>query len=273
MAVYALIYLSLKGVTEMVETFNQLLQGDCLEILDTLPSNSVDLICTDPPYFLPVNSYVGVRGEGYHKRTLADTSILKGYFAQIFEKLNRVLKPTGTFYVFCDAQSYPIFYQTMYPHCEYVRLLIWDKILSYNGYTWRHQHELIAWGEKEESPRIATGDGDIIKCRGVLQADRNHPAEKPLEILRKLILKSTKQGDVVLDPYMGSGSTCIAACELERQYIGIELDEGHIQTAKERIKKQSSRLEAFINPDYKRKVVCNKVSKDSDLLQHLIGVK
>lgn len=249
----------------MEEITNKLLQGDCLDILDTLPDNSVDLVITDPPYFLPVNSYVGVRGEGYHRRTLADTSILKGYFAQVFEKLNRVLKPTGTFYVFCDAQSYPIFYQTMYPHCEYVRLLIWDKVCSYNGYTWRHQHELIAWGEKEKSPRIATGDGDIIKCRGVLQADRNHPAEKPVELLSKLILKSTKKGDTILDPYMGSGSSCVAAHQLERGYIGIELDEGHIQTAKKRIGKQSSRLAEFLVFEPNRKIVCNKVSKDQQL--------
>jgi site-specific DNA-methyltransferase (adenine-specific) len=224
---------------------SQLLQGDCLEVLDTLPSNSIDLVLTDPPYFLPVNSYVGVRGEGYHKRTLADTSILKGYFAQVFEKLNRVLKPTGTFYVFCDAQSYPIFYQTMYPYCEHVRLLIWDKICSYNGFTWRHQHELIAWGEREESTRIPSGDGDIIKCRGVMQADRNHAAEKPVLLLCKLIAKVTKKDQVVLDPFMGSGSTCVAAHKLERQYIGIELDEEHFQTAQKRIGQQSVRLEIF----------------------------
>ena len=83
---------------------NEIIEGDCLEVLGTLEPKSVDLVLTDPPYFLPVNSYVGVRGEGYHKRTLADTSILKGYFAQVFEKLDRILKDTGTFYVFCDLQ-------------------------------------------------------------------------------------------------------------------------------------------------------------------------
>jgi site-specific DNA-methyltransferase (adenine-specific) len=227
---------------------SQLLQGDCLEMLDTIQTNSVDLVLTDPPYFLPVNSYVGVRGEGYHKRTLADTSILKGYFERVFEKLDRVLKPTGTFYVFCDAQSYPIFYQTMYPYCEHVRILVWDKILSYNGFTWRHQHELIAWGEREETPRIPSGDGDILKCRGVMQENRNHAAEKPVLLLCKLISKTTPKDGVVLDPFMGSGSTCVAAHKMERKYIGIELDENHFQTATKRISQQSTRLETFISP-------------------------
>ena len=233
----------------MVEVINQLILGDCLEVLDALAPNSVDLVLTDPPYFLPVNSYVGVRGEGYHKRSLADTSILKGYFTQVFAKLNRVLKSTGTFYVFCDAQSYPIFYQTMYPYCDHVRLIIWDKICSYNGYTWRHQHELIAWGEKEKTPRIATGDGDVIKLRGVMQEDRNHPAEKPVPLLVKLMVKVTKPNDVVLDPFMGSGSTCVAAHQLDRRYIGIEFDEAYLTVAKKRLSGQSSKLEYFLQPE------------------------
>lgn len=229
----------------MVEAINKLIQGDCLEVLDGLAPHSVDLVLTDPPYYLPVNSYVGARGEGYHKRTLADTSIMKGYFTQVFQKLDRVLKPTGTYYVFCDAQSYPIFYQTMYPYCEHVRVIVWDKICSYNGFTWRHQHELIAWGEKVDSLRVPTGDGDVIRCRGVMQADRNHPAEKPVELLCKLLAKTTKIGDIVLDPFMGSGSTCVAAHKLERNYIGIEYDEEYLKTAQSRLSKQSSRLETF----------------------------
>jgi DNA modification methylase len=147
--------------------------------------------------------------------------------------------------VFCDAQSYPIFYQTMYPYCEHVRLLVWDKICSYNGFTWRHQHELIAWGEKEDTPRVPSGDGDVLKYRGVMQEDRNHPAEKPVPLLCKLIAKVTKMGDVVLDPYMGSGSTCVAAHHLERRYIGIELNKDFLEVAKRRVGKQSTRLSSF----------------------------
>ena len=127
-----------------------------------------------------------------------------------------MVKPDGTFYIFCDAQSYPIFYQVMFPYCKHVRLLIWDKMVSYNGYTWRHQHELIAWGEREHTKRIATGDGDIIQCRGVLQKDRRHPAEKPVEVIRKILVKhKTPAGDLlILDPFIGSGSTAIVCKQL-----------------------------------------------------------
>lgn len=214
---------------------NQIINGDCMEMLSAIPDKSVDLIVTDPPYFLPVNSYVGVRGEGYSKRTLADTSILKVFFEKLMENLDRITKQEGTFYLFCDGQSYPIFYQAMYPYCSHVRPLIWDKVVSYNGYTWRHQHEIIAWGEKKDSQRIPTGDGDVLKCRGVLQKDRNHPAEKPVELLAKIIGKHKTEGMVVLDPFCGSGSTCVAAKSLGLNYIGIEYNPEYVKTAEERL--------------------------------------
>lgn len=212
---------------------NKIHNLDCTEALKDMEDNSVDLIVTDPPYFLPVNSYVGKRGEGYVKRHLADTSVLKGFFKQVFAELFRVLKPTGTIYVFCDGQSYPIFYEAMFPYCKYVRPLIWDKMVSYNGYTWRHQHEIIAWGELGEGHRVPTGDGDILKCRGVLQKDRNHPAEKPVELIKKLIAKH-EAAEIVLDPFMGSGSVAVAASQLGRKYVGFELNEDFCNTANRR---------------------------------------
>lgn len=226
---------------------NKIYCMDCLEGMEEIEEDSIDLILTDPPYFLPINSYVGKRGEGYHNRTLADTSILKGYFERVFIQLNRVLKPTGSFYVFCDAQSYPIFYQVMFPYCKYVRLLIWDKKVSYNGYTWRHQHELIVWGELNKSERVPTGDGDIIKCRGVLQKDRQHPAEKPVELLCKIISKHGSAGDLILDPYIGSGSTAVACKRLNRDFIGFELEEEYIERAKSRISMEKQSLATLTN--------------------------
>ena len=212
--------------------------GDCREIIPDLPM--VDLVLTDPPYFLPIQSYVGTRKDSYQKRMIGDLSVLKGYFELVFSDLVKVLNNNGTYYVFCDAKSYPIFWQVMFPICRNLRLLIWDKQVSYNGYTWRHQHELIAWGELEETQRIPTGDGDVIKCRGVLQADRNHPAEKPVELLSKLL---NKHLGVALDPFMGSGSTLLAAKNLNRQAIGIEIEEAYCEIAATRCSQGVMNLE------------------------------
>ncbi|KKK53934.1 hypothetical protein LCGC14_3089800, partial [marine sediment metagenome] len=216
--------------------------GDCRDILPHLPK--VDLVLTDPPYFLPIQSYVGTRGNGYQKRMLGDLSVLRGYFELVFSDFATVLNEDGTYYIFCDAKSYPIFWQVMFPLCKNVRLLIWDKQISYNGFTWRHQHELIAWGELDKTKRIPTGDGDLIKCRGVLQANRNHPAEKPIEVMAKLIGKHP--AGIVLDPFMGSGSTW-KACKLEGfDFIGIEKEKEYFDIAQARIKHAEPELKLAI---------------------------
>jgi len=213
--------------------FYNLYQGDCLDIMPNIKKKSMDLIITDPPYFLPINSYVGTRENGYNKRSLADTSILKGFFERVFKEFDRIIKDDGSFYVFCDAQSYPIFYNAIYPYCNHVRLIIWDKLVSYNGYTWRHQHELILWGEKENTERIPTGEGDIIKYRGVLQENRLHPAEKPAGLLR-ILIKKHKDALNILDPFAGSGTTMYACQDLRRNCVSIELDENYCEVVKKR---------------------------------------
>jgi site-specific DNA-methyltransferase (adenine-specific) len=240
---------------------NNIINKDCLDGLKELETASVDLIVTDPPYFLPVNSYVGKRGEGYTKRHLADTSILKGFFKQVFAELFRVLKPTGSIYVFCDGQSYPIFYEVMFPYTKYVRPIIWDKIVSYNGYTWRHQHELIAWGELEDSHRVPTGDGDIIKCRGVLQKNRNHPAEKPVELLKKLIAKHS-EAKIVLDPFIGSGSVAVAAIELGKSYIGFELNEKFCEIANSRASDAKPLINLIDSQIITNNIFCDKSEEE-----------
>jgi site-specific DNA-methyltransferase (adenine-specific) len=214
-------------------TVNSIVTGNALELIEKLPDNSIDILLTDPPYFLPAQAYIGTREKGY-KRTLADTSILSHYFQSFFEQVDRVLKPTSTSYIFCDAKSYPIFYIAMFPIYKHIRLLIWDKMTSYNGHTWRHQHELIAWGEREDTPRIPTGDGDVLRCRGVQQKDRVHGAEKPVDLLTKLLQKHG-ESNVVLDTFCGSGTSAEAAKRTGNYFIGFELDQSSANQARERI--------------------------------------
>ena len=88
----------------------KLYHGDCLEIMPQL--EPVDLVLTDPPYFLPAKTHCGTREEGSYKRTLADTSILTGYFKNLFNIIDKKVNDTATYYIFCDGQSYFSFYQT-----------------------------------------------------------------------------------------------------------------------------------------------------------------
>ena len=222
--------------------------GDALEVLPTL--GKVDIVVTDPPYFLPVQSYVGRRGEGYAKRMVGDISVLDGYFSLLFSKVEDTLSPGATYYVFCDAKSYPVFWKTLFPQCKHVRILVWDKIVSYNGYTWRHQHELIAWGECDGAERVATGDGDIIRERGVTQDDRSHPAEKPVSLIERLI-KKHGSSQTILDPFMGSGTTGVACAKLGRKFIGIEIEPKYLDIACKRIEDAYKQGDLFVEPPAK----------------------
>ena len=215
---------------------NRIICGDCLEVMKGIPDGAVDLVCTDPPYFIPANHYVKTRTATTPNRTLADTSVLRTYFALFFNELARVTSLAATWYVFCDGQSYPIFYEAMFPFCKYVRPLIWDKRVSYNGYTWRHQHELIAWGERDEAERVPTGDGDILSYRGVPQEKRRHPAEKPVKLMSRLIAKH--DDGIVLDPFCGSAPVAESSQQLGRRYIGIEINPDYCKIAEDRLRQE-----------------------------------
>jgi site-specific DNA-methyltransferase (adenine-specific) len=205
--------------------------GDVMDVLPTLAAGSVGLLVTDPPYFQPASHYVPAR-EQAEVRSLGDTSVLLFAYKAWAKECERVLETTGSAYLFCDGQSYPITYQAFYSLGR-VRPLVWDKMVSFNGYTWRHQHELIAWIERTGAKRIPTGDGDVLKHRAVKVGDRIHPAEKPEALVASLIAKH--EADVVLDPFCGSGTTLAAARSLGRRSIGIEIEERYCEVAARRL--------------------------------------
>lgn len=210
----------------MVTLYN----ADCRELLPKI--RGVDCVVTDPPYFLPAAHY-SVRGET--SKSLGDLSILEHYFRGLLNEIYDALTPEGVAYVFCDGQSYPIFHRVGYSRWKRIRPLIWDKGTSVNGYAWRHQHELIAYMEKDGSPKVPTGDGDVIRDNAVKVSDREHLAEKPSKLIMRLIQKSTKEGQTILDPFSGCGSALLAARDCGRKAIGIEMETKYCDISKRRI--------------------------------------
>ena len=211
--------------------------GNCLEIMPLMEPEGVDLVVTDPPYFLPVQHY---QTRKKFSRNFSDLGILEHFFKDFFRLINISISQNGTIYMFCDGQSYPLFYYHLYPFCKALRPLIWDKKTSINGYSWRHQHELIIFAEMPEAKPIPSGDGDILRFNAVKVHERKHPAEKPIELLKALISKSTKEGDLILDCFAGSGTTLIASKELDRKFIGIELAREYFNIAQDRLTKQTA---------------------------------
>jgi len=212
--------------------------GDCREILPQLDVK-VDLVLTDPPYFLPAKHYETRRA---FPRSLGDLSILEFFFDATLRDCINNLKRTGFIYLFCDGQSYPVFYVKLYSLVKSLRPLIWDKKTSINGYSWRHQHELILFAEMAEAEPIKTGDGDILRFNAEAIDDREHPSQKPSDLISTLIGKSTKETDFVLDPFLGSGTTCYCAKKLNRYSIGIEIEERYCEIAARRCSQEVMEL-------------------------------
>jgi len=206
---------------------NKFYNIDCLDGFKEIPNNTIDLIVTDPPFFLKLDHH---KTRTWFKRNFADLGMIESFFKQVFSEIGRVLKPTGRIYVFCDGQSYPLFWYHLFPFTKKVRPLIWDKKTSINGYSWRHQHELIIFAEMPEAIPVKTGDGDILRYSAVPVRKRKHPAEKPVDLLKRFIEKSSDEGDLVLDCFAGCGSTLIACEELNRNYIGFEKEKEYYIT-------------------------------------------
>jgi len=211
---------------------DQIICGDCLEVMPTIPDASVDCIVADPPYFSPIETY---KTRTQFKKHFSDYGVLGSFFKTVATEFKRILKPNGHFYVFCDSRTYAVFYPPLFDLMKTVRGIVWDKQIAGLAYTWRHQHELVLWGEAHESTKVPIGDGDIIQCRVVPVEKRVHHAEKPVRLIELFLLKSTNESDLVLDPFNGAGSTCIAAKGLGRHYIGIDVDEEYCAIAERRL--------------------------------------
>ena len=210
----------------------EILNADAMEYLKTMESETVDLILTDPPYYTPAKiSATRAR----FRRSLGDFGILDSWFSEFIEQAVRVMKATGRLYIFCDSRTYPLFYFRLYKLVRDCRALIWDKKVSYNGYTCRRQHELILYAEMPAAPKIPSANGDVFKKSAVSVKVRKQPAEKPVELIQQLMAKVTSPGDLVLDPFCGSGTSAIAAVSLKLRYIGVDISSEFCQMTQERV--------------------------------------
>ena len=218
-----------------------LIQGDCLEQLKQMNSNSIDLICTDPPY-----TVIG----GGHEKGLAhryNGSILEKNDGKIFKhndispeeylpELYRVLKNDSHFYIMTNNLNL----QKMLNVCDDVgfkfhNLLVWKKNNITANRWYMKNLEYILFFRKGKAKAI----NNMSSCQTIevnnKMGNKLHPTEKPVELMKVMIENSSSENDLVLDPFMGSGSTGMACLETNRNFIGIELDLKYYDIAKSRI--------------------------------------
>ena len=199
----------------------QLVHGDCLEVLKTLPDKSIDLILTDPPY--GINADKGSAGFGVAKgRKYKGNWDKKIPPKEIFDEMLRVSKNTIIF-----GGNYFAHYLPPSKHW-----IVWDKkgdIAFKNPFA---DCELIYTTFNKVVKKI------VFKQQGFISDSKDkrvHPTQKPTELLQIILDTYTEPGDVVLDCFMGSGSTGVAAVNTNRKFIGIELDTKYFEIAKQRI--------------------------------------
>ena len=214
---------------------NKIYCGDCLEVMKGISDKSIDCILTDPPFFLPAQHYQSRISWG---RCWGDLSILGNFFYDLCQEYKRIMKNNGHLMVFCNDESYPVFYPVAYGYWDFARALVWDKTRVGLGKIFRHQYEFILWASNKGAK--VNNDGklhsNILKYAPTLSKNRKHPVEKPVSLLKELISVVTNEGDIILDTFVGSGTTLIACKELKRKYIGIEINKKYCEIAKNRIK-------------------------------------
>ena len=220
-------------------------QGDCLELMKDIPDKSIDLIVTDPPYKLTSRGGSGTMG-GYWKEEKAKKGVIfdnnsiscKEYLPEFY----RILKNKSILYLMCNNTNLQeMINVATQSGFKFVKSLIWEKGNKICGRYYMNCFEYILLFRKGgDRPINNCGTPDILKypIKKLKGKDGKnlHDTEKPIELMKVLIENSSNENDVVLEPFMGIGATCIASKELNRRYIGCEIDEKYFNVCIERIK-------------------------------------
>lgn len=226
----------------------KLICGECVEQLKLLDDNSIDLIVTDPPYKTTSRGNAGNSG-GMLQKSINKKGQVFAYnnidCSEYAPEFYRVLKDGSHCYVMTNHVNLIKMLNT-FTNCgfHFIKCLIWDKGNKIMGQYYMSQFEYIMFFRKGKGIKINhCGTSDILSIPNVKikgEDGKNlHDTEKPVELMKILIDNSSKTGDIILDPFMGIGGAGIASQQLDRNFIGIEIDNKYYDIAMQRIKKAS----------------------------------
>jgi len=204
---------------------NQVLQGDCTQILRTLPSESVDLVVTDPPYFVRYRDRAG--------RSIANDDDPRSVL-DAFTDLYRILKPNTFCVSFYGWNSVSAFFDAWRSAgFKAVGHIVWHKgYASRRGFlNARHEQAYVLAKGRPEKPVQPLDDVQPWEYSGNVA----HPTEKAVSVLKPLIQSFSRPGALVADPFAGSGSTLVSAALTGRNYFGIELEARYVEHARRRL--------------------------------------
>ena len=229
---------------------NTIYNEDCLEGMKRIPDESIDVVVTDPPY--------KIIGGGESKSRYATSGMLNRSsgnvrngklfnhndksFSTWIPEIYRVLKEATHFYVMVnDKNMHELMNACVDSGFQLVNILIWKKNnVTPNKFYMKNCEFILLYRKGGQRWINDMGTKHLLEIDNI--RNKNHPTEKPIELMETFILNSSQVGETVLDPFMGAGSTALAAKENNRQYIGFELDETYHKLSLERIENHTQQL-------------------------------
>lgn len=232
------------------EIKNTIINEDALEVLQKIPSDCVDLILTDPPYNISQKNKIY---RDYRSGKRADISFDYGDWdygfdiLPILEETKRVLKKYGQWILFCAEQQIGMYRKWLRENGHFKQIIVWEKINplpQFRKCGYRQATEIIMWAYKNK-PTKKDQHFNFLKqeemknifrfpiCGGNERTE--HPTQKPLSLIIELLKRHSFENDLILDPFVGSGTTCVAAKMLNRNYCGIDISKTYCEIAEKRI--------------------------------------
>jgi len=206
---------------------NQIICGDALTLIKKVPDNSIDAIMTDPPY-------------GLNKKGILNDANLTT-FREILPECYRVLKDSSFFMTFFSTKFLPELFRDN-PFSYFWQIVLYcpeGSVRSPIGFT----KYMSCFIFKKGSPKLIKANKDIFKDTPgkMVEPDEgfiNHPTPKPKHFIKEILMMFTKENDLILDPFIGSGATAVACQHLNRKFIGFEISSEYCQLANQRLSQQ-----------------------------------
>lgn len=229
---------------------NQIIKGDCLQVMREMPDGCIDAVITDPPYCsgsVSEASRTAAKGQGLRSENIQrmgwfvgdnmGTAGLVWLIRSMAVEALRLLNGRGSMLIFCDWRMVP----NLIPAVEsagfrYQNLIVWDKTHMGLGTGFRARHELIMHMTAGSPEYHDKGTANVLQCKRVSADEREHQTQKPVELIAQLCRVVSPPNGLILDPFAGSCTLAEAAAQTGRNFVCIERDEDHCKTGNARVK-------------------------------------
>lgn len=228
-----------------------LIQGDCMNYLSQIPDKSIDLILTDPPYNIAKYSTgnIPLPGRSALNNDLGEWDLAPIEPIKLIDDFKRILKPDGNIFIFTSYNLIGKWHEVFDNEFDTFQFFIWHKTnpapkIYKNGFLnscemiicmWNKGHK---WNFGKQTEMHNFFESPIC-MRPERLSNPKHPAQKPVKLLEHILKIASNEGDVIFDPFMGVGSTGVAALKNNRKFIGCEIEKEYFDAALRRIDKEN----------------------------------